>query len=265
MENAREQSERNFGLTASFAGCELPPYDTLSVAETAGIRRIGIPGRWLDDDAFEETKRLLASFEVAEVADLAQSAISGNIIGQSPTIIDSFVEKMAVAIERAADIGAASVSLNLGEPVINGETGGLKERAAILKRLCPFLMGNDVKLKLPVRMPRVGAGCSWDEWSSLVLESMCPNVGLELRIHPHEPGGAEPAEGMERHTLLVIHSACFVFEPGSGNTLTPKSIKGWFDFFDASLFMGELFARPRVATPVALGSALSALSDRFDL
>jgi hypothetical protein len=253
-------------ITVSLAGAaELPPAEALAAAERAGIRKIAIPGRWLEDGIFEKVAPLLRPFDVVEAADIAPSNVSSNVASQSPPVIDAFVEKMALAIERAAALGVPRVSLSLGEPEIPGETGGRAAKTRVLKRICPYLVRNDIRMRLPLRVPRVGAGRPLREWTAMAIESMCANIGLELRIHPHEPGGPTPPDGMEGHFLLLVESASFVFEPEIGNSLSEKLLMEWFDAFESPAFGGALTARPRVSSPPALESALSALGQSLAL
>ena len=242
----------------------LDPIEALDAVERAGIERVAVPGRWIEDDgAFDRTKQALGRFDVFEVADIAPSSVSGNIAGQSPSIVDSFVERMAEMIERAAALGARRVSLSLGEPEIPGESGGGRAKAAVLKRLGPYLVRRGIKLGVPLRIPRVGGGSSLEEWSALIRESMCPNIEIELRIHPHEPDGTKPPEGMAGHFLFNVGSVNFLFEPETGNSLSEKLLRGWFDALDAPTFDGDIIARPRPASIPMLESAIHALGKNF--
>lgn len=258
-----EESKPSIHL--SLAGADMDVSDALSAAEAAGAESLAIPGSWLEDGVFEEAEERLRRFEVLEAADIAPSSVSSNVPGQTPAIVDAFVEKMSTMLERAARIGAESVTLSLGEPRIAGESGSWEAKVGLLKRVAPFLRRNGVNLRLPLRIPRVGGGSSLAEWAALVRESMSPDIGIELRIHPHESGGGTPPEGLEGAFLLLVGSASFVFEPEMGNSLSPKLLRQWFDAFDAPVFDGAVFARPRVTSMAALESALSALKGPFAL
>ncbi len=244
----RKPEKKDFAIGISNG--TIDPAVALAAVAAAGFGGVEIPGEWLEDDRVDRARRAFdIGPEVVEVADIAPLAVASNVATQSPAVVDAFFEKMGRMLERAASVGARGVSMHIGGLRDISESGEeWQANIFLLKRLCYHLVDKNMRLLLPVRVPSPSSNDAMDYWTAILRESMCPNIRLKIEAHPHEPGGAAPPDGLAAPFLLMTDSACFAFEPETGNAISVALLAEWFAKLSSETFQGRLVIRPRCSS-----------------
>ena len=259
MDGTAKLTKRDFVIGVSDG--VIDPAVALAAVAAAGFGGVEIPGEWLEDDRVDAARRSIAiGPPVMEVFNIAPSAVASNVAAQSPAVIDAFLEKMGRMIDRAVSVGAESVSLDIGGLVdSSGNSETRASNVALLKRLCHHLVRKETRLLLPVRFPPPSPNVGIDGWTAVLRESMCPNIRLKMEVHPHEPGGDAPPDELSAPFLFLTDSACFAFEPETGNSLSNALLAKWLGKLSPDIFRGRLVIRPRCSSDASFETAVEKL------
>ena len=200
----------------------------------------------MENDIFKVFSPGKRNFEVVSVTDIAPASIAGEIYGQSPKIIDNFVENIHASVYELNKLNIRSCSLNIAGENIFANPEKRQGTIKILKRISSILYEKKITLSLPVRVPAT-AGNSQDNYPVLVRETMSPFVKLAVNIHPHEIKNQTDPDELIGPYRFLMNSVSFIYEPEAGNFLVPKLMDPWFELLIQYRFAGPVIFLPRTA------------------
>lgn len=216
-----------FGLTVSGeAHCS-----ALSARPPEFCRFIEIPGGALDSLALRRTvgDNCARNGLGWGVRDLVDPELARNLAEAGDTLrfeaLRKFESRARAAL--AAGAGWASLDLDVGRAVADGEYCR-KMRVAALQ-LCGVLdrLKRDWTLYLPVRIPAPGAAAEPSRLLGFLHDLPLPQIEPAFELHPHEPG-ALTWGGMDK-LRFAARFWRIAFAPASGNKLAAGALSRFLD------------------------------------
>lgn len=126
---------------------------------------------------------------------------------------------------RAAEYGIRkfSVAFDLLQAVAKEEYR--EKLTRFLRRCAGVIHPFDQTMFLVCRVPGGDGFCDWEKVVQFHRELLCPNIELELVLHPHEPNAPEILSGALR--TFRLHDFCrrICYDASVGNTLTQGALK----------------------------------------
>jgi len=212
-----------------------------------------LPDTILSSDAFDK------ALTVANVTDIVPKTVSRGITLQTKAIKDEFATLLMESFDRIKLTEADSLTIDFGLDNRGKEDNNYEEKVLFLKSLAPHLYRNEMKIRLPARIPR-----SSDTYKAILPEfirdSLCGLFRMELNVHPHELLDTIPMEHLAPYRFLM-DSTSFAYEPEAGNFLVKKLLEPWFEALNELDFEGNIVFKPLVSSWESLDDAVDSLND----
>jgi hypothetical protein len=212
-----------------------------------------LPDSIISSSAFDET------LPVANLTDILPKSVSREIPLQSKAIKVEFSELLIKTFGKIRPFGMSSLTIDFGLDDCREDATNYEQQVDFLKSLAPHLYRNEVKTRLPVRVPRVSEAPA-TRVPDFIRDSMCGLFRVELNVHPHEILNSPPLDHIAEFRFLM-DSIAFVYEPEAGNFLVEKLLSPWFGALNDILFEGDIVFKPLVSTWESLDDAVDGLID----
>lgn len=249
-------AEISFGV--AFAECGLEGRQVAELLEIPGYDAAQLPADALDSKPVRESLKTLP-LKSLHLGMLMDKAVSRNIATAPQGMRRGFHEQAGRILEKAAEAGISTASLDLSLETALGDLGLRDAALATARGLAPAMQRTGIAITLPFRIPQFASPNSLS-MASFLRDGMLPGLKARLDIHPHElPKQCKPKEllkGLEFETRSVL----FIYDADSGNRLVKGHIAPWVEILASAGFKGPFLLCPQTKSLQRLSSEIDSLS-----
>ena len=242
----------------------------LLAIKSSGFNTIILPGSTIDNKSnqiLESYKQILYGdidsqsnpIQIALVNDLTTPNISREVATQTRSIIDNFLIHFKNNIKISNEFNVQQCSINIAPENDFKNPERREKKIALLKRLSPILIENNITLLLPVRFPMEDS-VNIDDYIIFLRDAMSPNIKLSLNIHPHEVKDIGIIAQSISQIRYLLSSITFIYEPETGNSLVEKLISPWLEELNKILFNHPICILPRTTSNTTFNKELEKIA-----
>ena len=245
----------------------------LLAIKNSNFNSIILPGSTIDNKStqtLESYKQILYGDidsecpppHIALVNDLTLPNISREVATQSRNIIDNFLVHFKNNIKILNEFNIQQCSINIAPENDFKNPEKRAQKIALLKRLSPLLIGDNITLLLPVRIP-LDDSVDIDDYITFLRDVMSPNIKLSLNIHPHEIRDLEIIAKSISKIRYFLNAVTFIYEPETGNALVKKLILPWLEELEKICYNKPIFLLPRTTSNSVFNKELEKIATLY--
>ncbi len=209
----------------------------LAAGAAGHFSMLKMPYQVFESSAWQEIYRKKFKNCSLYISDAADRTLCRMVPELSLKLQTDFISRFAGCCRRVSEQGACCISGGFDFDRMLADSDFRRKSLSLLLSLSRILQENRLRLLLNIRLPRLNGDSGCGAAARMMYSLPDAVFGLAAELHPHEPQYARMMPDILAPVRFDIDMMDAVYEPGTGNRLTPA------DFASHIACLGE-FERP---------------------